>query len=39
MARTSKKIASKASKLLKESTSKIIKAVAASALRQRKKGK
>jgi len=37
MARTSKKIASKASKLLKTSTSKKIKSVAAAALRCRRK--
>ena len=39
MARTSKKVASKASKLLLNSTSKVVKSVAGSALRQRKKGK
>lgn len=39
MARTSKKVASKASKLLSKSSSKIVKSVAGSALRQRKKGK
>jgi uncharacterized protein YajQ (UPF0234 family) len=37
MARTSKKVAKKASKLLKKSKSKVTKSVAGSALRQRRK--
>jgi hypothetical protein len=39
MARTSKKVAKKASKLLLNSASKIVKSVAGSALRQRRKNK
>jgi hypothetical protein len=39
MAQVGKKVASKASKLLKTSTSKKVKSVAAAALRCRRKGK
>ena len=38
MARTSKKVASKASKLLLKSNSKVVKSIAGSVLRQRKNG-